>query len=95
MMDKNVDVTNILQSKIFEIKFDFDQWPSNHTDENTYIRPYNGSIFNLRHCYKQIFHEKRFDKINEENEDSHKVFKVTYKLNLLPQLGLHFTNHQC
>jgi len=66
MMEKNIDLTKLLSSEIFEIRFDFDQWPSNHTDEGTYIRPYNGSLFNMRHCYKEIFHEKRFDLIDEE-----------------------------
>ena len=100
-MHWNQCIFNLLRLQLWKFlqyfkvwQFDFDEWPSNHTDEGTYIRPYNGSLFTLRNCYKQIFHEKKLDKIDEENEDSGKVFKVIYKVNLLPQLGIHYSNHK-
>ena len=42
----------------------------------------------MRNEYANIFHEPRFRKIRD-NEDSSKVFKVNYSINLLPQIGIH------
>lgn len=58
-------------------------WPQNHTDDEDYIRPYSGSIFNLRNEYEKVFHENRFRAIKDD-EDSSKVFKINYAINLFP-----------
>lgn len=52
------------------------------------MRPYNGSIFELRDKYRHIFYEPQFE-INddEDNIDSRKVYKIKYSINTLTQLG--------
>ena len=47
--------------------------------------PYNGSIFKLRDAYRDIFKHKKFD-FTEEDHVSSKVYKIKYKINLLPSL---------
>ena len=41
-------MTGLLESEVFYFQFDFDEWPSTHTDDETYYRPYNGNIFDIR-----------------------------------------------
>ena len=49
--------------------------------------PYNGSIFMLREAYDDIFKHKRFSQdTNLEDAESSKVYKICYKINLLPNL---------
>ena len=44
-----------------------EQWPSLHTNSNAYLRPYNGSIFEVHEHYKNVFPEPEFDKINNDD----------------------------
>jgi hypothetical protein len=88
LQSKGISVAELLGSEVFIYKFDYELWPQNHTDDEDYIRPYNGSIFDLRNAYSKIFYEERFKDIRDD-EDSSKVFKVNYAINLLPQLGTH------
>ena len=75
--------------------FDFDEWPSTHTDDEKYIRAYNGSIFDLRSKYKEIFFEPEFDEINEdEGIDSSTIFKIKYTLNLITDFTFHIENDE-
>ena len=79
-------------SNIFSFEFDYDEWPTTHTDPETYIRAYNGSLFRLRENYSQVFFEKAFRPI-EDSMDEHahidmtKIYKVKYSVNLLPCIG--------
>jgi hypothetical protein len=51
------------------------------------MRPYNSSIFNLRTCYADVFHEPQFQNfVEEELSDSSKIYKVSYYINMLPML---------
>ena len=53
------------------------------------MRPYNGSIFDLRKMYSEIFFEDHFQ-VNDEledNIDSSKLYKVSYTVNMLPTLS--------
>ena len=52
---------------IFQYTFDFEEWPTTHSDRKEYIRPYNGSIFEVRNKYREIFFEDRFE-IPDENK---------------------------
>lgn len=58
-------------------------------------RPYNESIFDLRHSYKKVFPEAEFDDLTNDDGsikdqiDSSKIFKIKYTINLLPQIGTH------
>lgn len=54
------------------------------------MRPYNDSIFALRKKYSDIFYEEHlqpFDNEEEDAIDSSKVYKVCYKINMLPMLS--------
>lgn len=87
---RGIQVTDLLDSKVFRMDFDFDEWPSTHTDDSKYIRPYNGSIFDLRQHYKTIFFEKEFDAIDESDDiDSSKIYKIKYTLQLLTDFSMH------
>lgn len=98
LLEKAISVTPLFDSNIFSLKFDFDEWPSSHTNNETYLRPYNESIFNIRHHYRLVFSEPEFRSIDEpsgdgEEEielgqiDTSKVYKITYSCNLLPLIG--------
>ena len=43
----------------------------------------------MRSQYNTIFHEKQFENPDEDapTNDSNKVFKITYELNTIPQIG--------
>ena len=78
----------MFNSNIFCFIFDFDEWPSTHTDDKTYMRPFNDTIFDLRRSYSTVFHEPRFQVMEEDEEmvDSSKVYKVSYQINMLPMI---------
>jgi hypothetical protein len=48
---KGISITSLLESRIFCYDFDYDGWPSTHTNDKEYLRPYNGSLLTLRHHY--------------------------------------------
>ena len=48
---------HLLHSRILNYEFDFEEWPSMHTNDETILRPYNESIFDLRLAYDKIFTE--------------------------------------
>jgi hypothetical protein len=64
-LEKGITCTSLLECEVFTRKFDFDEWPSSHTNEETALRPYNGSMFSVRDAYKKVFHEADFDTIQE------------------------------
>jgi hypothetical protein len=82
----------LVGSGVFCSSFDFDEWYSISVDPGTYMRPYNGSFFELRSAYKTVFPEERFQ-INPEDDtynpyqDTQKLYKVLYKINFLPVLS--------
>ena len=89
-----------MKSDILSYTFDFDQWPSQHTDDKKYLRQYNGSIFDLQFSYTKIFHEEGFkdvigniDDLNSKSGgggiDSSRIYKIKYVLNLIPSFGQH------
>jgi hypothetical protein len=48
LIDKGIHVAELLKSKIFNVPFDFDNWPGAHVDDKRCIRAYNGNFFDLR-----------------------------------------------
>ena len=85
-----INVTDLFNSNIFSMVFDYDEWPSTHNDDQTYLRPFNDSIFKLRKNYRSIFPEDNFLPLTEQEDiDSSKVFKIKYSINLLPKIGIH------
>ena len=98
-LDKGIEIHPLLESDIFSYKFDFDEWPSTHTVQDSFIRPYNGSIFELRNAYSEVFHEDKFKNLDTNDDgkldkyeamksenkiDTSKIYKVSYSLNCLP-----------
>ena len=59
-------MTGLLESEVFYFQFDFDEWPSTHTDDETYYRPYNGNIFDIRTQYRTVFHDENFEEMNDD-----------------------------
>ena len=53
------------------------------------MRPYNGSIFELRFKYDQIFEQIEHETAQSDFEevDTRKIFKVSYAINMLPMFG--------
>ena len=61
-------VHNLLESEIFFFTFDFDDWPSMHTNHDEMLVPYNGTISELRFKYEEVFPE-----LKENEIESHDV----------------------
>jgi len=75
------------------MNFDYDGWISNHTNDDHYLRPYNGSIFSLRNSYRRVFPEEDlFGEVDDDKESS-KIYKINFHVNILPSLGSHYTLH--
>ena len=82
-MDYGIDVVDLFKSDVFRYKFEFDTWPNVHTDTEKYLKPYNGSIFDIRSQYKSIFPDiEDIDLVDNE-----KRYKITYSLSLLPSIS--------
>ena len=47
----------LIDSNIFRYRINFEEWPNSHLDNTTLLNAYNGSIFDLRHRYTEIFPE--------------------------------------
>jgi hypothetical protein len=60
LIQKGVKIAHLISSDIFCFSFDFDEWPSTHFDSQTYYKPYNKSLFDLRDCFKEVFTEEQF-----------------------------------
>jgi hypothetical protein len=94
IIEKGLAITSLLESKIFRFDFDFDEWPSTHTNNKEFRRPYSHSVLKLRRHYKTVFPEPEFEDIHNDAEagkplDSSKIFKIKYSINLLPQFGFY------
>lgn len=86
LIQKDIHIQGILESEIFNMRFDFDAWPGNHVNNEYLLRPYSYSIFRLRYHYKTVFPEQEFDNVVKigGDLDMSKVYKIKYHLNLLP-----------
>lgn len=94
LVEKGIMIKGLLESDIFSFKFDFDEWPSMHTNQGDFTRPYNGDIFVVRKAYRDVFPENEFSPIDKQNDDdklnSSKIYKIKYNINLLTKIGCHF-----
>jgi hypothetical protein len=95
-MSKGIAVSHLLNSKVYCIDFDFDDWPSTHFNDEKCIRGYDGSFFQLRYKYKELFPEDRFREIEEIKEygeksqlDVTQIKQIKYSVNFLTQTGLY------
>jgi hypothetical protein len=48
LMNRGIELTQLLKSNVFLYRFEFDEWPEAHSNCDRHIMPYNGSIFDLR-----------------------------------------------
>ena len=51
------------------------------------IRPYNGSIFEIRGNYSEVFEDLAKDlkhQVEARNDTTHQIYKIKYTINLLP-----------
>jgi len=48
ILEKGIRITALLHSNVFRVVFDFDDWPSNHPNDEYMIKPYNESYFHIR-----------------------------------------------
>lgn len=93
IMEKGIPVSELFKSEIFVKRIDFDEWPATHIVQDKFLRPYNGSIYDLRNDYSKIFYEKKFEPLEYDNDDQEKkidtskVYKISYFINLLPSIG--------
>ena len=99
LIEKGIATHDLLASDIFNVVFDFDDWPSNHYNPEDCIRAYNGSYFDVRHSYDIVFPDiVPMDRISHDNEeecgkfeeadgghnlDKKKIYKIKYSINLL------------
>jgi hypothetical protein len=75
----------------------YDEWIMNHTDESRVIKPYQESIYTLRHKYNDIFPEYRsIEEMKKQGKEIDRVFKIRYTVNLLPSVGeyVYMVQHQ-
>jgi hypothetical protein len=88
-MEKGIEINKLIcdESMIFKIPFDFDDWPGIHTDEETLIRPYNDSYYNVKFHYKSCFPEEEYDSIDGKDIGDSAVYKIKYSINMLPSIA--------
>jgi hypothetical protein len=102
IMSKGISISHLLASNVFCVVFDYDDWPSSHFNDIQCIRPYDGSFFNLRHKYKELFPEEQFlslEEIQINGElgmvDVTQIKQIKYTINLLIQTGFYIEDiHQ-
>ena len=93
-LEKGISVTALFDSDIFNMNFDYDEWPGAHTNDESILRPYNESLFQIRKHYRTVFPEDEFKTLQEQKEENEgeeidvdKVFKIKYSINILPGVG--------
>jgi hypothetical protein len=97
IVEKGINISNLLNSKVFTVPFDFDEWPQTHFNDEQAIRPYNGSFFHLRFQYNNVFPEENFRSLEDILQDPEKsldfdstrIKKIRYSINLLLQSGMY------
>ena len=82
LFDMGIEMHNLLKSNIFNYRFEYDEWPQVHTNLEKMLVPYNGSIFELRNRYDDVF-SKLGDPLSKKNVNTKQMYKIQYSLNLL------------
>ena len=88
LLQRGISLHDLLDSKVFRIVFDYDDWPSGSTNGDEVTRGFNSSIFDLRYSYRSVFPEETFDD-SQDAKGKVRVYKIKYTLNLLPIIGMH------
>ena len=96
IIEKGVSIEPLLTCPIFCYEFTYDEWPSVSTNSTHLSVPYNASIFELRHqyknCYQKISQEEEQGNQDKKHIDFSKVYKIKYTVNLLPSIGMYVEN---
>lgn len=95
LMEKGINMRPLFDSEVFRLQFDLDEWPTNHFNDSTELRPFNDNIFLLNKFYESVFPEPEFKSIDDLSEEqkqkmASKVNKIVYSCNLLPMIGGHY-----
>ena len=69
LLEQGVKIKSLLESEVFSLELDFDEWPTTHSCDDEEIRPYNFSLFEIRKHYRSIFQEERFEPVDMSNDD--------------------------
>ena len=88
LLHKGIHLAPLLCSNVFIKQLEYEDWPTAHTNLDKIIVPYNGSLFEMRHSYDQLFLGLG-DPMNDENLDpdsSNKFYSISYKVNILPSV---------
>ena len=65
LIEHGIEVGPLLSSKIFYVKIEYDDWPPIHNNLDKCIRPYSGSIFQIRSQYKTVFPEEIYNSLGD------------------------------
>ena len=89
IISKDIKIYSLLNSDIFQVEFDFDEWPGHHTNGTECIRGYQKSFFALRSNYETVFWEDEWGTGKDMHMDNTRIYKTKYSVNLLPLIGFH------
>ena len=95
MINKGVTMRKLLNSNIIMTRFDYDEWPSLHSDTNKVIAGYDKSVFKMRYEYSNVFrpqweeeqHKLDLELQGEFDTKAQKVYKINYYLNILTSVS--------
>ena len=77
---------NLFDSNVFSMTFDFDEWPSTHSNSEECSRPYIYNIFEMRDKYSKVFPGDDFAPVDQNaGKEKIRYYKIKYQLNLLPK----------
>ena len=90
LMEIGVHIEPILRSNIFQFRIEFETWSMTDMQEESQILPYNGSFFDLRDSFEELFPDNirstDHKEVGKHSKDS-KVYNVVYQVNLLPSMA--------
>jgi hypothetical protein len=93
LLRKEVQMTRLFNSSVFNYTFDFDEWPATNPDTSKILAPYNKSIFKIRYEYPEVYNrqfmaDEKVEEMEEKGQKSTaKVFKIQYQCNLLTSVS--------
>ena len=78
LLRKEVQMTRLFNSSVFNYTFDFDEWPATNPDTSKILAPYNKSIFKIRNEYADVYNRQFMaDEKVEEMEENSFVYQST------------------
>lgn len=92
-MKKGLSILPLLESKILRYEFDYIEWPSTSKYNDHVSKPYNGSLFEIKNNFSNVFKGTKFDDCHHVHGNSEEKslvginYKIRYSINLIPSLG--------